>query len=130
MLLPGVQVLFAFLLILPFSKGFPEVTETERVVYFIAVLCTLLATALFTAPTTYHRIRFRDHDKERLIETSNRLVIAGTVLLATAMSCAVYVIGEYVFSVWVGIAATVFTALAFGWLWYGLPLSREARSRI
>jgi Family of unknown function (DUF6328) len=123
--LPGVQVLFAFLLILPFSRGFPEVTEGERVVYFAAVLCTMLSTAFFIAPTTYHRIRFRDHDKERLIQTANRLAIAGTVLLASAMSCAVYLIGEYVFNVWAGLAATAFTAVVFGWFWYGLPLSRE-----
>jgi uncharacterized membrane protein len=123
--LPGVQVLFAFLLILPFSRGFPEVTQGERVVYFVAVLCTMLSTAFFIAPTTYHRIRFRDHDKEHLIQTANRLAIAGTVLLASAMSCAVYLIGEYVFSVWVGLAATAFTAVVFGWFWYGLPLSRE-----
>jgi hypothetical protein len=123
--LPGVQVLFAFLLILPFSRGFPEVTETERVIYFIAMICTVLATALFVAPTTYHRIRFRDHDKEHLIETANRLAIAGTAFLASAISCAVYLVGAYVFDVWVGVAATAFTAIVFAWFWYGLPLSRE-----
>jgi heme O synthase-like polyprenyltransferase len=127
--LPGVQVLFAFLLILPFSKGFPKVTETERVVYFVALLCTMLSTALFIAPTAFHRIRFRDHDKEHMIKTANRLAIVGTVFLAGAMSCAVYVIGEYVFDVWVGIAATAFTTAAFAWFWYALPLTRERPAR-
>jgi uncharacterized membrane protein len=127
--LPGVQVLFAFLLILPFSKGFPEVTESERVVYFVALVCTTLSTALFIAPTTFHRIRFRDHDKEHLIKTANRLAIAGTVFLAAAMSCAVYVIGEYVFDVWVGVVATAFTAVVFAWFWYVLPLSRPGERK-
>ena len=77
--LPGVQVLFAFLLIVPFSKGFPQVSESEQIVYLAAVLCTMLSTVLLVAPTTYHRIRFRDHDKKRLIYTANRLAIAGTV---------------------------------------------------
>jgi len=122
--LPGVQVLFAFLLILPFSNGFSKVSETERIVYFAAVLCTMLSTALLIAPTTYHRLRFRDRDKERLIRISNRLAIAGTVLLAAAMSCAIYLISEFVFNQWVGLAATAFTAVTFAWFWYALPLSR------
>ena len=127
--LPGVQVLFAFLLILPFSKGFPEVTEAERVVYIAAVFCTTLSTVLLIAPSSYHRLRFRDHDKEQLIETSNRLAIAGTALLAVAMSCAVYLIGEYVYNVWLGLTATLFTAAAFAWFWYALPLSRRLEDR-
>jgi uncharacterized protein DUF6328 len=127
--LPGVQVLFAFLLILPFSNGFSKVSQGEKIVYFAAVLCTMLSTAMFIAPTTYHRIRFRDHDKKRLIDISNRLAIAGTVLLAAAMSCAIYLISEFVFNVWVGVAATVFTALTFASFWYALPLRRELRRR-
>ena len=123
--LPGVQVLFAFLLIVPFSRGFPQVTESEQIVYLAAVLCTMLSTVLFVAPTTYHRIRFRDHDKERLIYTANRLAIAGTAFLAAAMCCAVYLVSEYVFNLWVGIATTTVTALSFGFFWYVLPLSRE-----
>jgi hypothetical protein len=125
--LPGVQVLFAFLLILPFSNGFSKVSEGEKIVYFAAVLCTMLSTAMFIAPTTYHRIRFRDGDKKRLIDISNRLAIAGTVLLAAAMSCAIYLISEFVFNVWVGVAATAFTALTFASFWYALPLRRELR---
>jgi hypothetical protein len=127
--LPGVQVLFAFLLILPFSNGFSKVSEGEKIVYFAAVLCTMLSTALFIAPTTYHRLRFRDRDKERLIYLSNRLAIAGTVLLAAAMSCAIYLISEYVFNTWVGLAATAFTAITFASLWYALPLRRGLRER-
>jgi Family of unknown function (DUF6328) len=125
--LPGVQVLFAFLLILPFSNGFSKVSQGEKIVYFAAVLCTMLSTAMFIAPTTYHRIRFRDRDKKRLIDISNRLAIAGTVLLAAAMSCAIYLISEFVFNVWVGVAATAFTALTFASFWYALPLRRELR---
>jgi hypothetical protein len=127
--LPGVQVLFAFLLILPFSNGFSKVSEGEKIVYFAAVLCTMLSTAMLIAPTTYHRLRFRDRDKERLIFISNRLAIAGTVFLAAAMSCAIYLISEYVFNVWVGLAATAFTAITFASFWYGLPLRRELRER-
>jgi len=122
--LPGVQVLFAFLLILPFSNGFGKLTDAGRVVYFAAVLCTMVSTALLIAPSTYHRIRFRDPDKEHLIQLSNRLAIAGSVLLATAISCAIYLIGDVVFNPWVGLVATAVTVVTFGWFWYALPLSR------
>ncbi len=124
--LPGVQVLFAFLLILPFSQGFPKVSEYQRGVFFAAVLSATLATALLIAPSSYHRLRFRDHDKERLIKTSNRLAIAGMALLAIAMTCVVFVVSDVVFSLAVALPATVFCILVFGWFWYGLPLSRAA----
>lgn len=125
--LPGVQVLFAFLLILPFSNGFHQTSHGERIVYLGAVLCTMLSSVLLIAPTTYHRLRFRDHDKEQLIQTANRLSIIGTVLLAAAMSCAVYLVAEFVFDLWVALVATAFTASAFAGLWYVLPLSRGSR---
>lgn len=122
--LPGVQVLFAFLLVVPFSQGFPKVSEYQRAVFFAAVLCATLATALLIAPTSYHRLRFRERDKEQLLETSNRLAIAGTAVLALAMTCVVFVVSDYMFSLAVALPATVATAVTFGSLWYLLPLSR------
>jgi len=126
--LPGVQVLFAFLLILPFSRGFPQVTHAERLVYICAVLLTTLSTVLLLAPSSYHRLRFRDEDKEQLIRTSNRLVIAGTAVLALAILCVVYVITAFVFEVWAGIAAVGFCAASFVVFWYVLPMSRRRSS--
>ena len=120
--LPGVQVLFAFLLIVPFSKGFPKLSEAERIVFFAAVICTTLSAAFLIAPTSYHRLRFRDHDKERLIESSNRMAIAGTGLLAMAMVCVVFLISDFVFNAWVAALATAFVACVFAGLWYVLPL--------
>jgi O-antigen/teichoic acid export membrane protein len=127
--LPGVQVLFAFLLILPFSNGFSKVSQGERGVYYAAVVCTLLASILFIAPTTYHRIRFRAHDKERLLRTSNRLALGGSVLLAGGMCCASYLVSEVVFDVAAGAATAGVAAVAFAWFWYGLPLWHRARER-
>jgi hypothetical protein len=77
---------------------------------------------LFIAPTTYHRIRFRAGDKERLVRTGNRLVLAGSVFLGTAMCCTVFLISEFVFSVPFAIVATALAAVNFTWFWYGLPL--------
>ena len=78
--LPGVQVLFAFLLILPFSQRFREVTSAQRGVYFGAFVCTAVATALFIAPSSYHRLQFRQKDKERMLLSANKMAIAGTGL--------------------------------------------------
>ena len=123
--LPGVQVLFAFLLILPFSKGFAEVTHVQRLVYIAAVLFTTLSTILLLAPSSYHRLRFRDHQKEQLIEISNRLVIAGMAALALAIDCAVYLITSYVFEGWVGIVAVALASAGFAGFWYVLPFTQK-----
>jgi hypothetical protein len=123
--LPGVQVLFAFLLILPFSKGFAQVTHTQRLVYIAAVLLTTLSTILLLAPTSYHRLRFRDHQKERLIEISSVLVIAGMAALALAIDCAVYLITSYVFEGWVGVVAVALATMGFVSFWYVLPFTQK-----
>jgi hypothetical protein len=122
--LPGVQVLFAFLLTLPFSNRFERISGAERLVYFVALLSTTLATALMISPSAYHRIRFRDHDKERLIHTSNRLMITGLAALVVAISCAVFVIGDLIYGPAIGIVTAAVTAAVFVWFWWGLPLTR------
>src|SRR5205809_3841500 len=114
--LPGVQVLFAFLLTVPFSNGFPKMTLVQRDVYFASFVCATLATLLLIAPTTYHRLLFRQGNKERILQDSNKLVIAGTVFLAPAMAAAVFVITDVLFeavagSVVAGLAAGAFVAL-------------------
>lgn len=84
--LPGVQVLFAFLLAIPFAKGFPRTTRLERDAFFGALASAMAATVLLMAPSAYHRILFRHHDKEQLIRHANRLAIAGTTALAVALA--------------------------------------------
>jgi predicted neutral ceramidase superfamily lipid hydrolase len=127
--LPGVQVLFAFLLTVPFSQRFPQLSDLQRDTYFATFLAAALASVLFIAPTAYHRLRWRDYDKERLIATSTRLAIAGTVVLALAVTGTVFVITDVLFGV--GWAAAVAASIAgvLGWLWYGLPLTRKVKDR-
>ena len=124
--LPGVQVLFAFLLVVPFSQGFAKVTSTQKAVYFASFLFTALATAFLIAPTSYHRLRWRAQDKEQLLVTSNKLSIAGTASLALAISCVIYFITDFLYSNLTALVTGVM-ALIFAWLWYGLPLVRAAR---
>jgi hypothetical protein len=126
--LPGVQVLFAFLLTVPFSNGFPKMTSLQRDMYFVSFVCATVATLLLIAPTTYHRLLFRQGNKERILMDSNKLVIAGTAFLAPAMSAAVFVITDVLFhEVAAGVVAGL-VAGAFVVLWYGLPLVRRARN--
>jgi Family of unknown function (DUF6328) len=125
--LPGVQVLFAFLLGVPFTQRFREVTDLQKNVYFLTFLCTAIATALLIAPSAYHRLEWRRGDKEHLLRVSNRLAIAGTVFLALAISGSVFVVTDMLFEPTSAAAVAAATAAVFGWFWYGLPLLRRAR---
>ena len=125
--LPGVQVLFAFLLILPFQQRFQQLGDFDRYVFFTAFLTTTLATAMLITPTAFHRIRFRDADKEWLIRLSNVLAIAGLFFLAVAIVCTVFLITDVLFGGWPAIVATAIAAVVFAILWYGIALYRELR---
>ena len=124
--LPGVQVLFAFLLAVPFANGWQRATDFQRVVFFVAFLCTTAATILLIAPSIYHRLRWREHDKEHMLVTANRLTIAGSTFLALAMISVVLLITDLLFSLGWAILATSLVAAGFLWFWYGLALLRRA----
>lgn len=125
--LPGVQVLFAFLLTVPFTQYFPKITDTQKNVYFAAFLTASVATALLIAPTAYHRIRFREGDKEQMLKTSNHLALVGTVFLAASISCVVYVITDILFGGTGALITTALNVVLVTWLWYALPFSRHLR---
>jgi Kef-type K+ transport system membrane component KefB len=120
--LPGVQVLFAFLLAVPFANGFPKLGELDRHVFFVAFIATALSTVCLIAPSSYHRLRWRDHDKERMLVVSNWLTIAGLALLAVAITAVVFVITDFLFHRAWAAAFTAIVAVAFLVLWFGLPL--------
>lgn len=130
MALPGVQVLFAFLLTVPFSQRFPEVTSGQRSAYFLAFVAAALGTALLIAPSSYHRLRFRHGDKKRMLFTSNRMVIAGMVCVAISIAGVVFVITDVLFGVSWAAVATAAIAGWLGWFWYGLPLLRRFQDRV
>ena len=125
--LPGVQVLFAFLLAVPFTQRFRQLTDVQEYAFFLALFCTTFGSVFLIAPSAYHRVRFRAHDKEQMLQTANRLSIAGTVFLAVAMTSAVYLITDLVFNAPVTLIMTAVTGAMFTWFWYGLPLSRKAQ---
>lgn len=125
--LPGVQVLFAFLLTVPFAQGFTKVTPFQEKIYFAVLLLTAISAALLISPSAYHRMVFRTQQKDHLIGTANRLMIAGLGFLALAMTGAVLLITDVLF----GSTATIITATAslllFLVFWYLLPLRRRIK---
>ncbi len=122
----GVQVLFAFLLIVPFNTGFANVGSFEQAVYFVTLLLAALSAACMIAPSAQHRILFRHYDKGRLMFVSNRIVIAGLVFLALAMCGAVLLVASKLFGAAAGILTLLAVATPFAVLWFGMPLRRRA----
>jgi amino acid transporter len=120
--LPGVQVLFAFLLAVPFAQGFTRVTDFQRALYFVVIALTAVSLALLIAPSAWHRLRFRQHDKERILRASNRMSIAGLGFLALAMTGAVMLIADFIYSPTLTIVSPIVAILVYGLLWYVLPI--------
>jgi Family of unknown function (DUF6328) len=125
--LPGVQVLFGFLLAVPFSQGWSRVTLTERRVFFVTFLCTAIATALLIAPSAQHRILWRARDKEALLRRANALALAGTIFLAAAVTGAVWVVTDLIYGQAPTAVVTAGIAGLFVWIWFAAPLIRRAR---
>jgi uncharacterized protein DUF6328 len=126
--LPGVQVLFGFLLTVPFSQGWSKVTDTERLVFLLTFLSTAVATALLIAPSAQHRILWRTGDKESLLRRANVLAIAGTVFLALSVTGAVWVVTDVIYNEAPTALVTAGVAGIFAWVWFAAPLIRRARN--
>jgi hypothetical protein len=128
--LPGVQVLFAFLLAVPFQQNFTKTSAFDKRVYFATLLLTSLAAALLIAPSAYHRLTFRYQQKHRLVFVANRLTIAGLATLALAMTCAIMLITNVIFgTVATTVVTTALVLTMFVLLWAVLPLRRRLKYR-
>jgi hypothetical protein len=127
--LPGVQVLFAFLLVAPFNQRFGTVSHFERRLSFATLLCTLLASILLIAPRVVHRLAFRQGEKAYVVQTANRLTIAGLSVFAIAMTSAILLITHYLFGPTTAIVTTAIVVVAFALIWFALPLRRRRLRR-
>jgi hypothetical protein len=125
--MPGVQVLFGFLLILPFQNRFRDLSTEQEYVYFSALLCATVAIVLLISPTAAHRIRWRAADKEVLLRRATRTAIAATVFMAAAMTGSVYLITDYLFGKPATAIVTAIVAALFAGFWYVLPVARRLR---
>jgi predicted membrane channel-forming protein YqfA (hemolysin III family) len=127
--LPGVQVLFAFLLAVPFAQGWTRVTDFQKDVFFVAFIATTLSSALLIAPSSYHRLLWRRYDKKEIVKTANWLTIAGLFALAVAIEAAVLLVGDYLFARTEAIITTVCVGVFIAVFWYGLALGTLLRDR-
>jgi hypothetical protein len=126
--LPGVQILFAFLLTVPFAQGFSRVTSFQKNLFFVVLLATAASTIFLIAPTATHRLRFHKSDRQYVIESAHRLMLAGLVFLALAIVGALVLITDYLFGLsgswyWPALVALVLVAL-----WFVRPLLRSDSS--
>jgi hypothetical protein len=120
----GVQVLFAFLLIVPFNTGFAHVGEFERTVYFVTLIFAALAAVCTIAPSAAHRFLFRHDDKQHIVFSSNRVVIAGLAFLAIAMCGCLLLVTTKLFGITAGVLTASLGALPFLALWFVAPIRR------
>ena len=125
----GVQVLFAFLLTVPFSARFDDITDFQRGVFFVALVGSAAASILLIAPTAVHRLLFRRGEKEYMVEVSNRLAIGGLACLALAMVAVMLLVSDILFGTGVAIVVAVLTLVAFVVVWAVMPLRQRARPR-
>jgi hypothetical protein len=125
--LPGVQILFAFLLTVPFTQRFASVTDFQRDLFFATLLATAFSTVCLIAPTATHRLRFHQRDRAYVIESSHLLMIAGLAFLALAIVGAVLLITDLLYGlggqwIWPALPAVLLVVL-----WFVRPLVRHAR---
>src|SRR3954447_7082477 len=118
----GTQILFAFLLTVPFSNGFAKVTDFQQGVYFAALLLAAMSAAMLIAPAVMHRVLFRQNQKKELVVSASWVALGGQTLLVFAVSASVLLVGDYLYGHTLG---TVMAMLI--WLWtagwfFALPL--------
>ena len=125
--LPGVQVLFAFLLTVPFTNRFDDLSKFQEKLYFGVLIAVALATVLLVAPTVGHRILFRRQQKEYIVTISNNLSLVGMFLLAVSMCGAIALISDFLFGGTTAIISTIVMAVAFAGFWFTGPIIRRAK---
>lgn len=128
MVIPGVTVLLAFLLTVPFASGFPSLSGTERGTYFVAFLSTALAVILLLGESAYHQIRGKPYDKGLLLKTASRQAVTAQVLLAVALGAVVFLVTDVLYGSLVSAAVTAGVSALTAATWFGLPLLRRARA--
>jgi Family of unknown function (DUF6328) len=125
--LPGVQVLFAFLLTVPFTQRFDQLSNFDQKLYYGVLITVALATVMLVAPTAGHRILFRRQQKEFIVTISNTLSLIGLLFLAIAMTGAIALISDFIFGATTAVVSAIVMAVAFAGFWYVGPLRRRQK---
>jgi hypothetical protein len=127
--LPGVQVLFAFLLAVPFATGWQKVTAVQKDAYMVALLAALAGSVFLIAPSAWHRILFRNRDKEQLLRISNVFAIVGTLFVSVGMSASVFLVTDVIYDDRTAAIVTALAALLFASVWFVWPLARRVATQ-
>ena len=127
--MPGVQVLFGFLMTVPFQQGFDRIDDFQRIVYFATLLLTAASAACMMAPSAFHRLTFRGRDKPYLVHFGTRLTIVGMALLALAMNGAILLLADMLFHATTVVVVVVASSTLYVTLWFGVALSRRLRGK-
>jgi Family of unknown function (DUF6328) len=123
----GGQILFGFLLTVPFAQRWTETDDVQRALFLITLLSIAVATGCFIAPTATHRIRFHRRDRAFLVAYANGAAIAGLACLLVAMLAAVLLVTDFVFDRTTAVLATGGVGLVLVALWFAVPLARYRR---
>lgn len=123
--IPGVQVLFAFLLTAPFNQRFNQTTSFQRGVFLVALVTCAMASALLVATAAQHRLLFRQQQKEDLLSRGNRMAIGGFAALAVSLASGVLLITNFLFGNVTSAAVTGAVGLVLAWLWFGMALPQR-----
>jgi O-antigen/teichoic acid export membrane protein len=126
--LPGVQFLFAFLLIVPFQQTRDQLTDFQKDLYLVALMAAAVATVLLIAPAAQHRVLFRQKDKEQLLRRSNVYAFAGLVVLGIAICTAILLVVDVLFSLALAWIAAGIVAVMLAIAWIAVPVWRKART--
>jgi hypothetical protein len=128
-LIPGSEVLLGFLLAVTFTNQFGDLNDKQRYVYYATLVCTALALVLYLAPASYHRLRFREGDKDYMLRKANREAIAGTVFSALALTGVLYLVTSFVFGTVEAIIASIAFFAFAAWRWWSHALYRTLQER-
>lgn len=125
--LPGVTVIFSFLLSIPFANRFTQLGERDKNIYFAAFVSAALATLLLTAPSVHHRLLWRQHDKPWLLTIATWFAIGGAALTAVTIASVVFLVTDLLYGNRTGAIAMALAAGLVIWFWYGVPLAVRMR---
>lgn len=128
MVIPGVTVLLAFLLGIPFTSVFSELNQLQTDVYFVAFMTTAIAVVLLISEAAYHQVRGKPYNKGRLLKTAIRQMVAALALLGIALSAVVFLVTDLLFGTLPSVLLASGIAIMVAWLWFGLPLYRRMRN--
>ena len=128
-LIPGAEVLLGFLLAVSFTERFSDLGNVQRYVYYGTLVSTAVALVLYLAPAAYHRLRFREGDKDYMLRKANREAIAGTFFSALALTGVLYLVTSFVFGQGEAIAASLAFFAFAAWRWWSHALYRDLQER-